>query len=303
MTTFRSRPFPLCRPALLVACLMGGTLMLGGCDNTPPPVPVPLPTAITTLPSPCESMGVSGFPRQNPPDPKTYFICKPGVFALNYVPARQTPQWAVQEIKSETLNPEFGPPARMDKDDFRMDPDLPASRSAGLDDFKDTGYSRVFLVSPDTYPFDDVKYSQSQYVSNAVPLYPDRVQAWKGIDQLALTAAKKRGAIKVIAGTIYEQGVGRGWVGSGKGQGSSKANQKGKIEVPGYLFKILVDPKTGEYIAFVVPNTPVEPGVPPLLLTNWTQLEKMTGLLLSPDAPPAFKQQQALPPNPNKWRP
>lgn len=279
---------------------LGAMTLLSACGQVPPPVPVPLPAAVANAPSPCEPLAIAGFPRQDPPDPSTYFICKPGAFALNYKPRHLSPQWAVQSIKADTLDPAYGPPARTDKDDSRPDPDLPAARAAAPNDFHDTGYTRVFLASPHSYPFDDVKYSQAQYLSNAVTLHPDRVQAWEGLAQLALAAARQRGEVKVISGTIYEGGKGRGWVGVGKGSGK---NAKGKIELPTHLFKVLVDASTGEYIAFVVPNSPLDPGAPAAMLVDWKRLEAMTGLVFAPDASAAFQAQQAVPPRPERWRP
>ena len=273
--------------------------LLAGCDNTPPPVPVPMPAAVSNAGSPCEPLAVAGFPRQDPPDPSTYFVCKPGVFALNYSPKHRSAQWAIQSIKAPTLDPAFGPAARTDKDDSRPDPDLPGKRSAAPNDFQDTGYSRVFLVSPSSFPFDDVKFSQAQYLSNAVHLHPDRVQAWEGLTQLALSAARRRGEVRVISGTVYEGGVGRGWV--GVPDGSSK--ERGKVEIPTYLFKVIVDPATGEYIAFVVPDAPLDPGAPALMVVDWQRLEAMTGLVFAPDASPAFRAHQSRPPDPARWRP
>jgi DNA/RNA endonuclease G (NUC1) len=242
---------------------------------------------------------VAGFPRQDPPDASTYFICKPGVFAVNYFPAHRTPQWAVQHLRAVDLEASAGPAARTDKDDARVDPELPVRRSAAMNDFKDTGYVRAFLASPSSYPFNDVAYSRAQYLSNAIPVHPDRIRAWEGLSALALTAARQRGSLHVISGTIYEDGPGNGFIGVADGS----TGDKGKIKVPSFLFKVLIDSKTGEYIAFLMPDGPLAAGEPAVTITTWERIESLSGLVLTPDASAAFLRQQASAPDPARWKP
>lgn len=274
-------------------------LLLAGC-SVPPPVPVPLPSAISGQPSPCEPLSLAGFPRQDPPSEKTYYICKPGVFAVNFNPDHRTPQWAVQHIQAQDSDPSSGPAARVDKNDTRPDPDLPESRASALDDFIDTGYELAYLVSPNSFPYDDIRYSRSQYLSNAFPIHPDKKQTWLGLTDFALTAARQRGQVKVISGTIYPNGVGRGWVGVAD---TSSSGDKGKVQVPESLFKVIVDPETGEYIAFLVSNGPTVENKPPAVITTWEEIERATGLVLAPDSPQSWRRYQSAPPSPEAWRP
>lgn len=270
---------------------------LAGC-SVPPPVPVPLPSSISGQPSPCEPLALAGFPQQDPPSDRTYYVCKPGVFAANFDPHYRTPQWAVQKIVQADLDPNRGTPARRDKNDARPDPDLPEARASTLEDFHDTGYEMGYLVSPDSFPYDDVRYSRAQYLSNAFPLHPDRVKVWQSLADFALNSARSRGEIKVISGTVYENGKGRGMV----GVPDSPSSDIGKVEVPTAVFKLIVDAKTGEYIAFLVPNEPLKGDAPPAVIVNWADLEKMTGLVLAPDSPPQWRAIQSRPPNIKYWQ-
>lgn len=281
-----------------LSVVLAAAVILAGC-GVPPPVPVPLPSAISGQPSPCEPLSLAGFPRQDPPLDRTYYVCKPGVYAANFDPEHRTAQWSVQHILAQDSDPSSGPAARTDKNDARPDPDLPQARASALDDFIDTGYEIGYLVSPASFPYDDIRYSRSQYLSNAFPLHPDRKQAWVGLTEFALSAARHRGQVKVISGTIYPNGTGRGWVGVAD---SHSSGDKGKVHVPDSLFKVIVDPSNGEYIAFLVPNAPLGENQPPAMITTWAQIEQKTGLVLAPDSPQEWKVHQARPPSPSAWR-
>lgn len=284
--------------ALRRIMILASMATLAGC-TVPDPVPVPLPSRVSGIPSPCESLSLAAFPQQDPPSKRTYYVCKPGVYAANYDPVRKTSQWSVQRVLASDSDPASGPAARTDKNDARPDPDIHDSLTAQIDDYQDNGYAIGYLTAPSSFPYDDIRYSKAQYLTNAFPLHPDLVQTWDSLNNLVLDLARQRGEVKVISGTIYKDGKGRGWV----GVGDNETGNEGKVEVPTSIYKVIVDPKTGEYIAFVVSNEPITPGVSPVAIATWKDIEQLTDLVLAPDSPKPWKAIQQLPPNPQTWRP
>lgn len=253
--------------------------LLMACRPVPPPVPVPLPSYLTNIKSPCEDLAIASFPKEFKTNKKTYFSCKPGVFALNYNPENNTAIWVIQSIKKEDLESKTGIPARTELDDKRLDPDVPEERSANLDDFIDNGYETAFFAGLQSYLHDDIKYSHAQYLTNAFPIHADRVDIWNKISELAIETAKITGEVKVISGTLYEEGKGIEWV----GKSTSNSSTKEKIHVPSHVYKIIYSVNNNDYFAFVVPNKKIINNEPPALKTDWKTLEEMSGISFAPD--------------------
>lgn len=262
-------------------------LTLVGCKPEIPPVPVPLTKAVSGVEAPCEGLTYGGFPRVDQEVRKdekkkskgTFFVCRPG-YALNYDPSRKTAEWVVEHLTAENLN---APRAAQEISDHRPDPELPPKAQSMNNDFVGTGYERVYLAPAEDFEYDDVLYSHSFYLSNAVHLHPSRVATWKTLSQQIRDLAKQRGSLFVISGPIYEAGLGRGWVGvpDSTKRSSGKGGERGKVMVPTHLFKIVIDPQTKRSAAYVVENTPTSN--PTLMTVPVQEVERLTGMVVSPD--------------------
>ena len=264
---------------LVVACLMSG------CKPEPPPVPVPLTKAVSGVEAPCEHLVYGGFPRHQTPGEGTFFICRPG-YALNYDPSTKTSQWVVEHLEADNLKRDR---AAKDIADHRPDPNLPKKARTNNDDFVGTGYERVYLAPATDFLYDDILYSHSFYLTNAVHLHGDRVPALKALEETVRSMAQARGQLYVITGPVYENGGGRGWVGvpDKLRQGSAKSAHKGKVMVPTHIFKVVIDPQAGKSIGFLVENTPLVGAAssPGYEVVPVATIEKLTGMVFAPDLP------------------
>ena len=90
---------------------------------------------------------------------------------------------------------------------------------------------------------------------------------WKKTEGMARDNAVKRGEVYVISGTIYEKGYTT--IGNGVG-------------VPQRIFKIIIDPKTKESIAFLFPNDKIKVRTLPDYVTSIDEIEKAAGINISP---------------------
>ena len=261
-------------------------LTLVGCKPDIPPTPVPLTKAVSGVEAPCESLTFGGFPRSEKEFEKrdkqfkgTFFICRPG-YALNYDSFHKTSDWVVERLTSENLSKER---AAKDISDHRPDPEIPPRLQSLNNDFIGTGYERVYLAPAEDFEYDDVLYSHSFYLSNAVHLHPSRVASWKNLAQQVRELAKQRGELFVVSGPIYEAGLGRGWVGTPDSvkKSSGKNGEKGKVMVPTHLFKVVIDPKTKVSAAYIIENTPTDH--PTVITSSVAEVERLTGLVFAPD--------------------
>ena len=265
-------------------------VLLAGCKPAIPPTPIPLTKAITGVKAPCENLVFGGFPRKEPIVNGTFFICRKESYVLNLDPRRKTPEWVAEDLAATNLNS----PDKFEKiNDSRPDPLLPRSAQAKLNDYIGTGYKELLLASPNDFKYNDVAYSHSYYLSNAVPQYPGQSVTWRALNTAVRELAKTRGELYIISGPVYVSGVGLGWIGVPDDINASgnRANI-GKIEVPTDLFKILIDPKRHQSIAFLIPNTATYGAPLSSFVVSIAQIEQLTQMRIAPDL--SLKDQAAL---------
>lgn len=264
------------KPALLVPFV----LLLASCkaDIQPRPIPISAPEGAAVL-APCQPLAYGGFPRRSPEKKGTFFVCRDG-YALNYDPERKTAEWAVEHLTAENLNKKDMFSA---VDDSRVDPQLAVKAQSQKNDYVGVGYVKEMLVPTDNYKYNDVLYSHTFYLSNAIVMNPSRVDDWKKMEDYMRSLAKQNGEIFVISGTLYEKGFGLGWVGiANKERASGKNATVGKIQVPTHYYKVALIPSQRTAQAFLLPNTSADKGgtVQPIPLAD---LEQAAQIRFAPD--------------------
>lgn len=262
--------------ALLVPCV----LLLAACkgDIQPRPIPISAPEGAQVL-APCQSLAYGGFPRRSSEKKGTFFVCRDG-YALNFDPERKTAEWAVEHVQAKNL---AQPNAFSPIDDSRADPQLAVKAQSQNNDYVGVGYVKELLVPSDNYKFNDVLYSHTFYLSNAIVMNPSRVADWKKLEEYVRSSAVKNGEVFVISGSVYDKGFGLGWVGiADKERASGKNATAGKIQVPTHYYKVILIPSQRSAQAFLLPNTSAEKGGA-LTMISMAELENMAQIRFSPD--------------------
>lgn len=229
----------------------------------------------------CPQFSAFGHPKAL--DPKlvrrAFHLCK-GAYSSYFDPATKTPLWVAERITADSAG---GSEERTN--DFRPDPEIPAPAQASRSDYARSGYDQGHMAPAADFRDDRAAMSESFLYSNIVPQDPENNQvAWQKLEMLARTYAKSRGEIFVVTGPLFlATGAPVGSVG------------RSRVAVPTHIFKVLLDPKTGESTAFVLPNAPVSiagPGARPTLgdwerelaryQTSVREVEKASGFDFNP---------------------
>lgn len=271
--------------ALLIPCV----LLLASCkgDVQPSRIPISAPEGAKVL-APCQQLAYGGFPRRSPEKKGTFFVCRDG-YALNFDPTRKTAEWAVERLRADDLKK---PDAFSSIDDSRVDPVLSVKAQSQNNDYVGVGYVKERLVPTDNYKYNDVLYSHTFYLSNAIVMNPSRVDDWKKLEEHVRSLAKQNGEIFVVSGTLYEKGFGLGWVGiADKERGSGKSSTEGKIQVPTHYYKVVMVPSRRSAQAFLLPNDSAEKGGP-LQSVPLHDLEKAAQIRFAPDFSEAQRQEK-----------
>jgi DNA/RNA endonuclease G (NUC1) len=168
-------------------------------------------------------------------------------YAVGFDPAYKDPLWSSEVLTSENVT--GSREARVD--DFQVDSDVPAPAQASLSDYKGSHFDRGHMS-----PFADMKVAndkatseqagdQSFKLTNMVPQVGMNQNRgiWADLEKKVRGWAKDRGTLYVVTGPIFDGKV--------DSIGSSH------VAVPTRLYKIVVDPKTMQSIAFIIPNVQV----------------------------------------------
>lgn len=211
--------------------------------------------------STCDQMLPFGYPTLQVKD--TTRLCR-----LNYVVehdnARKVPAYS-----AELLLKEYSSGTNKRVNAFKADPDLLPNQRAELSDYNKK-YDRGHMT-----PFEDTKYKtaaslQTFYLSNMVPqdLHLNR-GLWRSIENKTrkYVASEKTG-LYIITGTVFV--------------GNEKTIGNGVI-VPPSLYKIIIDKKQKQGVAWLVPNRKPKVGeTPDTFKVPISVIEKATGANFTP---------------------
>lgn len=169
---------------------------------------------------------------------RSFYLCRTG-YAVQFDPATKTPLWVAEKLTSQQLGAE-----KEDRtDDFRQDPDVPGPAQASLNDYKGSKFDRGHMApAADMIGRSGNAMSESFYLTNMIPqVGPNQNRGiWADLEGTVRQWSKARGEILVVTGPIFSEGT--------------IAIGNSKVWVPTHLYKVVLDPKTFESIAFIIPN-------------------------------------------------
>lgn len=161
-------------------------------------------------------------------------------YTLSYDEAHEQAEWVAYELTRPEVDGSFDR-----TDNFRRDTSVQTG-SAGLDDYRGSGYDRGHLAPAADMAFDAQAMSESFYFSNMSPQDPSFNRGiWKLLEGLVRDWAVNEGSIYVVTGPIF-----------GQDQPTIGPNQ---VTVPeGYYKAILYylpsQPAEAKAIGFILPN-------------------------------------------------
>ena len=232
----------------------------------------------------CPQFAPAGFPFPTASQvaSRAYHICHANY--SSYVdPATRGPLWSAEALSGEGLDAE-----ESRTNDFRPDPDIPrAAQASSQRDFARSGYDQGHMAPAGDFRQSPQAMSESFFYSNIVPQNADNNRhAWQKLEIFTRQWAKARGQVFVFTGPIFSEGKSLGFLGASR------------LAVPTHLFKVVVDYRRREALAFVLPNQPIEPDGGKGSLKAWEQtlakyqvsvrdIEAWTGLKFDPNMPQA----------------
>lgn len=268
----------------IVALGLLSAAVLTGCKKIPA---LPVPDGVGAQ-VPCGDLTLGGFPRYAQIKPErsslrqlpTYFICRPGEYAMEYDPNIRMPRWTVQTVDPDGWK---GKPAKR-RNDLRADPLLPVGVSPTPKHWEGSEFKPLQLVPATMFENDEIKLSHTFYASTTISFNPGSFEASSRLNQNIRRWAEERGKLIMVSGPILEGGKPLGWVGKGDGvSGSTKSPQRqGKVAVPSYFYRIILDPKTGQSASFVIANAPLTIGELPSRRVSISQVEQWAGITFFP---------------------
>ena len=218
-----------------------GVLLLGLAACTPAPsTPTPQPNPQPEL---CGGVFVFGQPVGQVEG--TQFLCR-SRYAVLHSRAYKVPLYSAQRLSSSDLE---GTVSRTD--DFRPDSDLPSADRAELEDYRGSGYDRGHMAPAGDFSTDAMAMSESFLLSNMVPQNSTMNSGiWAGLESATRACAKSVGTVYVLTGPVFDNPI------------PTKTIGPNQVGVPDKLYKVIVEPTTGNSRAYLMPNTaiPSQPG-------------------------------------------
>lgn len=147
-------------------------------------------------------------------------------------------------------------------DDFREDRKV-TTLSAGLIDYKGSGYDRGHLAPAADFSFDRLAMSESFYMSNMSPQHPSFNRgAWSSLEKQVRAWVGLHGSMYVITGPVLNNPLGHIGI-----------NQ---VSVPNSFFKIIYSATNGQVLGVVMPNEKTSSYHSHLITID--EIEVLTGL-------------------------
>lgn len=190
-------------------------------------------------------------------------LCRAG-YAVLHDNAKKIPAWSAYRLTAAKAT------ACMPRtDNFRPDEEVPIHGRAQLADYKNSGYDRGHIVPAGDMQWSAEAMSQSFLLSNMAPqLGSFNRGIWKQLETRVRIWARDRGEVLVIDGPYYE--------------GDQFTIGPNQVAVPQGFFKLVLDPRTKETQAFLLPHGKIPSRNLPLYRISIREIERRTGLNFHP---------------------
>jgi endonuclease G len=208
-------------------------------------------------PSQCGHHTPYGMPQTNKIVDGT-LLCRPGYFIL-HDNANKIPAWGAWEVRADRVN---GCWPRTNA--FTADRAL-GSKSARPNDYAGTGYDKGHLANDAHQSWDEMVEYESFLMSNMMPQLPGLNRGiWKLLETATGAWSFSRQTILIVyAGPIY--------------RGNEKRIGNGVL-VPVGFYKIIIDRRTNEVLAFIFPHAENQGNDLTKVQTTVAQVEQYTGI-------------------------
>lgn len=181
---------------------------------------------------------------------RSFYLCR-DEYAVQFDPAYKTAIWSAENLIGQRIAGTKEPRA----DDFQPDPEVPFPAQASLNDYKGSHFDRGHMspaadmkiynpnLSQEQLSQANVRaMSQSFYLTNMVPqVGPNQNRGiWADLEGQVRKWSMEKGQILTVTGPIYDQGF--------------QYMGRSKVAVPTRIYKVLINTKTYDTIAFIIPN-------------------------------------------------
>lgn len=181
-------------------------------------------------------------------------------FSYSYLKEHELSEWTVYlSTKYNLENKQY-----KRKDTFKKDPKLPSSISG--EDYYRTGYDRGHLVPASDMQFDSLAMLEAFYYTNTAPQTPQLNRGiWRKLESAVRDWTIEYDSLIIISGCVL------------KDEKNFKLPKIGKVSVPSFYYKVIIDKERMSSIAFAIPNYPEEHDLISYAISI-KELEKITGV-------------------------
>lgn len=175
---------------------------------------------------------------------RSFYLCRTA-YAVQFDPAYKTPLWVAENLTAQRITG-----AKESRtDDFQPDPQVPFAAQASLNDYKGSKFDRghnapaadMKVLNTSGYNVTQAM-SESFYLTNMFPQVGmnNNRGIWSDLEGQVRGWSVRKGQLLVVTGPVFVKGF--------------QTIGKSRVAVPTYLYKVIVDPKTLQAIAFLIPN-------------------------------------------------
>ncbi|HIM96925.1 MAG TPA: DNA/RNA non-specific endonuclease [Gammaproteobacteria bacterium] len=168
-------------------------------------------------------------------------LCRTG-YVSGYSYRYKAPLWVAFSITSSSV---FSDNKAKRQNDFRVDPELPIDHQSSPKDYDEPVFDQGHMADSADIDFTETANSETFLMSNMVPQIPEMNRAvfgkngaWGKLEDYTRSWVKRRHHLYVVAGAIYS---------------NHPSTIGGGVAVPEQLYKIIMDVKTNNAIAFLIP--------------------------------------------------
>ena len=169
-------------------------------------------------------------------------------------------------------------PVAKKKVNYRIDSKVPENHRVVYDDYTNTGFHRGHLAPAASMKWSAHAMKDSFFMTNMAPQVGNGFNngIWKSLERRMRTWACQRDILYVVTGPLYEDRPIKKLVYDGDGDG--KDDNGVLVDVPSHFFKIALDAKRMEAIAFILPNQVLEKSDLPKYLRSIDEIEARSRL-------------------------